>query len=194
MEGYEWANKPRKNKRGGGVAILIREDIYHLTEVVDNLEDHDQEILWIKLNRAKKKIFIGIFYGPQEKCSNEESERQYAQITSQINKMKNEGQVILMGDFNAKLEVRKENIHQEQSRNGKNMQKMLEDTKTTPITLKADIGNWTRSRKRKENTERSIIDYIIMTDDIKNNTKLIYIDEIGSYKLKGKKKLTTTPS
>ena len=63
---------------------------------------------------------------------------------------------------------------------------MLEDTKTTPITLQADIGNWTRTIKRNENTERSIIDYIIMTDDIKNNTKLIHIDEIGSYKLKGK--------
>ena len=185
VEGYEWVNKPRKNKRGGGVALLIREDIYHLTEVVENLEDQDQEILWITM-KQNKKVFIGIFYGPQEKCSNEEAERQYSQITSQINKMKKEGQVILMGDFNAKLEVKKSNITQEQSRNGRIMKKMLDDTDTTPITLQANIGNWTRSRKRKDEIERSIIDYVIMTEGIKNNTKMVYIEEAGSYKLTGK--------
>ena len=53
------------------------------------MEDNDQEITWIKLKNGRNKdVFIGIFYGPQEKCSNEEAERQYAQITTQINKLK----------------------------------------------------------------------------------------------------------
>ena len=187
VEGYEWVNKPRKNRRGGGVALLIREDIFHLIEVVENLEDHDQEIAWIKFKHANNKVFIGIFYGPQEKCSNEEAERQYGQITTQINKLKNEGQVILMGDFNAKLPVKKENIiNQEMTRNGKCMQKMLEETSTIPVTLQADIGMWTRSRKRKDSIERSIIDYVIMTEAAKNYFSLIHIDEVGIHKLKGK--------
>ena len=69
IKGYEWINKPRTNKNGGGVAILIREDIKHLTEVVNDLEDHDQEIAWIKLDNKRAKKFVGIYYGPQEKCS-----------------------------------------------------------------------------------------------------------------------------
>ena len=186
VEGYEWINKPRNNRRGGGVAMLIREDIYHQIETVDDLEDQDQEILWIKLNTTKSKVFIGIFYGPQEKCSNEEAERQYAQITSQINKLKSKGEVILMGDFNAKLEIDKENVKQELSRNGKHMLSMLNVTNTTPITLHADVGIGTRARKRKDIIEKSIIDYVIMTSEIEKNTNLVHIDEAGIYKLKGK--------
>ena len=75
IQGYEWINKPRKNRAGGGVALLIRQDIHHLTEQVEDLEDHDQEIIWIKLDHKRTKTFIGIYYGPQEKCSNEESRK-----------------------------------------------------------------------------------------------------------------------
>ena len=64
VQGYKWVNKPRKNKGGGGVAILVREDIAHLTEEVPDLEDQDQEVAWIKLETARSKTFIGIFYGP----------------------------------------------------------------------------------------------------------------------------------
>ena len=186
VQGYEWVNKPRSNRKGGGVAILIRNDIFPLTQRVEDLEDHDQEILWLKIDNGKSKIFVGIFYGPQEKCSNEEAERQYAQLTMQINKLKNKGQVILMGDFNAKLEVENIKIQQKQSRNGKNLEKLMEDTDTIPISLQQNNQAWTRVRKRKENIEKSIIDYIIMTKPMAEATTLVYVDEAGTHKLKGK--------
>ena len=91
-----------------------------------------------------------------------------------------------MGDFNAKLEVITENITQSQSRNGKHLEKMLQDTDTTPVTLKADKGAWTRSRKRLNTTERSIIDYVIMTKNMSNNLSMVHVDEDGLFKLKGK--------
>ena len=186
VQGYEWINKPRKGRTGGGVAMLIREDIYHLTEPVEDLEDQNQEILWVKIEAKRAKTYIGIYYGPQEKCSKEEAERQYAQITSQINKLKTKGQVILMGDFNAKLEIKTQNITQNQTRNGKYLQKMLDDTDTKPVTLQADIVAWTRTRKRKDIMEKSIIDYVIMSNPIADLTKMVHIDEAGIYKLKGK--------
>ena len=186
VQGYEWINKPRHNKRGGGVAILIRNDIYPMTQKVEDLEDLDQEILWVKIDNGKTKLYVGIFYGPQEKCSNEEAERQYAQLTTQINKLKNMGHVILMGDFNAKLEVKNNKIQQEQTRNGKNLEKLMEDTDTIPISLQQNPNSWTRVRKRKDNIEKSIIDYIIMTKPMAEATKLVYVDEAGTYKLKGK--------
>ena len=96
------------------------------------------------------------------------------------------GQVILMEDFNAKLEVKKPKIQQEQSRNGKLLEKLMEDTNTIPVSLKENQHSWTRVRKRKEKTEKSIIDYIIMTKEMAEATKLVYVDEIGTLKLKGK--------
>ena len=85
--GYTWINAPRKTT-GGGVAFLIRDDIKHLTKEVPNLEVQDQEIKWIEWKKGKQKLYIGIYYGPQEKCSDEEAERQFSQITSQVHKLK----------------------------------------------------------------------------------------------------------
>ena len=182
----EWINKPRNNRNGGGVAILIRNDILPITQRVENLEDQEQEIIWVKIDNGKKKVYVGIFYGPQEKCSNEEAERQYAQLATQITKLKSMGEVILMGDFNAKLEVKNDRIQQEQSRNGKQLEKLLEETDTIPISLHENQQAWTRVRKRKDKIEKSVIDYIIMSKDIASITKLVYVDEAGTHKLKGK--------
>ena len=181
-QGYHWINGPRSTN-GGGVALLIRDDIRHITKQVQNLEDQDQEIIWIEI--TGKKVYIGVYYGPQEKCSDEESERQYSQITSQINKLSKQGEVILVGDFNAKLEVNNQCVQQNQSRNGKNMQRMLDETSMKPISLEATIGHWTRVN-RKDTSERSVIDYILMSETIAKTTRYIEIDEAGAYRLKGK--------
>ena len=53
VTGYSWYNKPRK-AGSGGVAILIRDDIKHMTEQEDSLEDHDQEIIWIRIKKTPK--------------------------------------------------------------------------------------------------------------------------------------------
>ena len=184
VSGYSWINKPRRSD-GGGVAFLIRNDIEKNIEKIENLEDHDQEILWIRLNTHGTKTSIGIFYGPQEKSSKEEAERQYAQLTSQISKLKAEGEIILMGDFNAKVTVQKNQINQKETRNGTFLNTMTEDTDTKITSLNANHGTWTRVN-RKNTTERSIIDYVIMTEGVANNTKSITIDEIGTHRLKGK--------
>ena len=67
IPGYEWINKPRKNRTGGGVALLIRQDIHHLTEVIEGLEDQDQEIIWAKLENSRAKTRIGMSMTPQRK-------------------------------------------------------------------------------------------------------------------------------
>ena len=183
--GYHWINGYRKSGKGGGVALLVRDDIKHLTKEETDLEDQDQEIKWLKLMSGRKTTFIGIYYGPQEKVSNEEADRQYSQITSQIIKLKKKGEIILMGDFNAKLEINNNIVSQKQSRNGEYMQRMLDETNMIPKSLEADIGHWTRV-KRKDTKERSVIDYVLISEGIVNSIKHIEIDEIGACRLKGK--------
>ena len=126
-----------------------------------------------------------MYYGPQEKCSNEEADRQYSQLSSQVNKLKRKGEVILVGDFNAKLEINKREVQQRASKNGEYMERMITETSTIVKSLDAITGNWTRV-KRKDQNERSVIDYVIMTENIAKTTKYIEIDEIGAHRLKGK--------
>ena len=59
--------KNRPNREGGGVALLIREDIVDLIKEVTDVEDYNQEILWIQTKEKRRKLSIGVFYGLQEK-------------------------------------------------------------------------------------------------------------------------------
>ena len=183
-QGYHWINGPRSTN-GGGVALLIREDIKHMTNRAPEVEDQDQEVKWVEYNSGKNKVYIGVYYGPQEKVSDEETERQFSQLTSQINKLRKLGEVILVGDFNAKLEINNDVVQQKISRNGKCMQRMLDETGLQTKSLEATIGHWTRV-KRKDTSECSVIDYVLMTEKTAQSTKYLEIDESGAYRLKGK--------
>ena len=81
-----------------------------------------------------------------------------------------------MGDFNAKLEIEKEGMKQNQSRNGKLLYQLLETTGMTTVnTRREHIGTWTRVNTSNAN-EKSIIDYMLsspMVSGIKSaNLKL----------------------
>ena len=81
VPGYTWYNKPKK-AGSGGVALLFRDDIKHMVKPVQDLEDHEQEIIWGEVSACSNtpKLFVGVYYGPQEKCSIEEADRQYSQV------------------------------------------------------------------------------------------------------------------
>ena len=56
LEGYApWYHKPRPDRNGGGVAITVRNDLKCNTQIVDDLEDNNQEIIWIQISINKKK-------------------------------------------------------------------------------------------------------------------------------------------
>jgi hypothetical protein len=185
LTNYTWITRNRPHKEGGGVAILIRNDITQKTSTITNLEDQDQEILWIQIKLNKKPINIGVFYGPQENTLSDETERQYSQLASQIHKLKKKGEVILTGDFNAKLQINTPPINQNESRNGKLLKDLLKNTELNPVSIENIYINWTREHRKKHN-EKSTIDYILMTKNIANQVENIQIDSNHIYTLKGK--------
>ena len=162
----------------------MREDSSKCTPVTD-LEDHDQETLWIEIKTRKTKTYIGVFYSPQENCSAAEVRRQYSQLQSQIIKLKQYGNIILTGDFNAKLPIKNEKVTQNKSRNGTHLEKLIKKNNLHTASLNATQGNWTRVN-RKNPTERSIIDYIITNKELKESITNLTIDEKGIHRLKGK--------
>ena len=105
------------------MAIAVKEEIASKTTKVENIEDHEQEIVWIEYKPTNNnKIYIGAYYGKQEKEPREIIEREYSQLQTQINQLEKTGSIILTGDFNAKLKITDNNITQEQSPNGNHLQ------------------------------------------------------------------------
>jgi hypothetical protein len=185
IKGYTRRTQTKPNK-AGGIAIAIRDDIINNTEAIKTEEDDRLEIAWIKIKAPKTTIYRGTYYGKQEGELKETVEREFATITRQVLKIKEDGHIILTGDFNAKLPILKNNTTiQERSRNGKIMERMLEMTTLTPISTKSKKGTWTRAN-RHNTLEKSIIDYIICDDHMSRSLTDIVIDEEGILRPKGK--------
>ena len=185
IQGYKWINeKTRANKGGGGVAIAVREDLIHRTQQPQNLETRNEEATWIQIKTNQNNLlFIGTYYGKQETEKETIVEEEYTTLTTQINTLKTKGEVVLTGDFNAKLRVEKEGeCLQEESRNGKLLKTMMKNTNMEAANLRNDAkGVWTRQHRHNA-SERSVIDYILTPAD--NKIKEIITDEEGLLTLK----------
>ena len=184
IKGYTWEFRNRTTKNGGGVAQLLADNITKYTNTTQNLDDHNQEIIWTQIKTGPTIIHMGTYYSPQESCTKEEIQRQYNQLSNQIQKLKQTGEIILTGDFNAKLKINNKKVNQNQSRNGRLLQNLINQHNLTPISTKANQGQWTRINRKNPN-QKSIIDYIIISDSLNKYIKDIIIDEEGIYRIKG---------
>ena len=185
IKGYKWFYKNRKNREGGGVAIAARKDLLKSTTEVENLEDQNQEVLWVQLKSFHETTFVGVYYGKQETDKREEVQTEYSQLQTQVHKLEQIGEVILLGDHNAKLEINKGQIQQKQSRNGDYMKEFLEATHLYPASLEADHGNYTWV-DRNETNKKSIIDYVCVSENLKPKIKSLIIHEEGILRAKSK--------
>ena len=75
----------------GVLAFLIRKDIECITERIEDLQIV-REILWI-IVKAKKPIYIGCYYGPQEN-SNKDVQAEYEHTTELVGKYQRNHNVI----------------------------------------------------------------------------------------------------
>ena len=133
IKGYNIHTKNRQNEEGGGIALLIRNDIYHITELLENPPSHEPEIMWINV-KIKPEIIIGIYYGKQENTPTEQITNEFNILTEDINQRSHpDRNIILMGDFNAKLTFNTNQIEQTKSRNGNLLQNLLETTNMVAV-------------------------------------------------------------
>ena len=85
---YTLFSKIREGKNGGGVAILVRDDIRNI--VTPQIPERNIELLWVFIQRRKKRpLFIGSYYGKQEtRTSKNEIEREYQLLSEEIEEKK----------------------------------------------------------------------------------------------------------
>ena len=186
IKGYRWIDKPRANNSGGGIGILVSEKIAQNTTEDTSGEEHEQlETIWIKIECRPKNIAIGAFYGPQENAKIGDVKGIYTTLSNQITRKATNSEVIIAGDFNAKLTINKNNCKQQESRNGKLLKEMIENNNLITASLNSSSGNWTRVN-RKKTDEKSMIDYILTTPGIAKSIQTLIIDEEGHLRVKGK--------
>ena len=174
--------KPRHSKQGGGLAFLIRKEIAHLVSTVTPENKVDTQSSWLSLN-YNKKVFLGVFYGRHESDPKSTIITDFGQLTEEIQAHKSQqGEILLVGDFNSKLQVR--NV-QEQSRNGEVMTAMIQATNLNVLNSSNICeGTWTRVASA---TQKSIIDYALCSENLTPHIQSMTIDDTGHYKLVGKK-------
>ena len=132
-------------------------------------------VKWINLKSRPRNIAIGVFYGPQNNDKAEKIKDIYYELETQIKQKAKENEIIIGGDFNARLELKNEAGNQTENSNGKKLQRIIENNSLIPISTKAQYGLWTRVN-RNNIEERSVIYYIITTEAIESNTTSLIIE------------------
>ena len=86
------------------ILIAIKEQLKTIVAEVNREKKIDQT-LWVLLNNQKIQVRMGVIYGPQENVtSNSELKKMYESISVYIGKNNNQ-QIMILGDFNAKIRI-----------------------------------------------------------------------------------------
>ena len=94
----------------------------------------------------------------------------FTALGHQIAQKAQNNEVIIAGDFNAKLQINSNSCKQHISRNGKLLREIMDNNDLTPANLKSNHGIWTRVN-RKNAEQKSVIDYILTTEQIARRIK-----------------------
>ena len=187
LKGFgKWKSKERTEKAGGGVGICARQNLTSKLTKMENIEDQDQDIVWVEMGlKANKKVHFGCYYGKQENDKKEVLNKEYEQLDTQLGQITEKGEAMIMADFNAKLEIKDEKYKQTQSKAGDRLADLIKKHNLVPISLKSTTGKWTW-QSRQNNQEKSIIDYVLVTPGLANSITEINVDEAGLHRIKGK--------
>lgn len=162
IEGYRWIGRPRRNKQGGGIGLLIKDSLANQT-TIHVVGEEELEILWIKIKRKQQQpVMIGLYYGKQEsRTTKTEAEYEVNEIKTQIENIQTEtDEIILIGDFNAK-------IGRDQSRNGKIIEEYIIQDCNLKLVNGSEkcIGHYTRVNTANPD-EKSAIDFVFVSTKI----------------------------
>ena len=182
IDGYTFFSRKRENKVGGGVGILVRNDI--CLNTAPHISERSIEIIWVSIRRKGYPPFlVGTYYGKQETRTNKnEIEHEMHLLTEEIQEMKKEGEILLIMDGNAKIGL----LNETTSRNGSLLKQVFEYTGLSIINNSNKCtGRITRKNTKRDN-EFSAIDFILADNAVKQWIVSALIDEDGLFKVRGK--------
>ena len=183
LDGYTLYSRCRKNGSGGGVAVLVRNDV--VKNIAPHISDRNIELIWISVRRKHRQpIFVGCYYGKQEcRVSSDEITQEMSDLQEEITEMKKEGDIFLAMDGNGKIGI----LGEAMSRNGKLLKQVFDNTNLIVMNKSEKChGSITRRNTGNEH-EFSAIDFIVATENVEKCIEKVLIDEDGLALIKGKK-------
>ena len=157
ITGFTFFGKSRLNKKGGGIGILISDEIKNLISL--HTSERNLEIMWIGIRRKNHHpLFIGCYYGKQEtRCNKEEITEEMRLLSEEIEELKHEGNILIFMDGNGKVGL----LGEEKSRNGILLEEVFEAQDLTLMNKnKICTGKITRQNTKNAN-ENSAIDFVV---------------------------------
>ena len=108
IDGYKWFGKPRTSQRSqrgvGGIGFLVRECLVSEVEFITALVH--EESVWMKVRgeRGRLALYIGCVYMPTDSTSVAALDTCYKRLKEDILSFREKGKVVLLGDFNARVD------------------------------------------------------------------------------------------
>ena len=186
IEGYEIFESIRKHKKDGGTAVGVHKA---LDPVLIKKYDDEFEIIVVEVEIQSKKVRIITGYGPQETWPESERLPFFLALEEEILNSKLNGiPLIIQMDANSKLGPRiiKDDPHI-QSPNGQILEGILERHNLVVVnSLNSKCkGKITRKRVTVNTLEQSIIDFLIVSEEVAVMLDSLLIDEDQNFALVG---------
>ena len=180
IPGYSQIFRNDRSGNSGGIMLAVKENIKTVTLEVTQEKEIGQS-LWILLDNNRSKIRIGVIYAPQEHVtSNNELKVMYNNISKQISIAQEERQqVLILGDFNAKVGTYIEGNKPTVTKGGRQLMKMAKKYDLVIINKEKEVckGLWTRVQGQ----ERSILDYVLTNSKLLSTVTEMIVDENKQY-------------
>ena len=182
IDGYKFFGRKREGKSGGGVGILVKNDI--ADKVIPHISERPIEMMWLSVRRNQiEPLFIAVYYGKQESRTNkEEIEQEMSLLQEEISEMSNEGDVIIAMDANAKIGL----LNEEISRNGRLILQVFQEEDLNIVNGSEKCEGRITRQNTKNAQEISAIDFVVTCQEGMKMITRMSIDEDGIYKIKGK--------
>ena len=167
-----------RNKQGGGTVIGVHKALAPVL-IEEYSEDFELLVVEVKINNKEIRIITG--YGPQETWPENERMPFFQALEKEIIKAELNGKSMFIEmDSNSKLgpEIISHDPH-EQSPNGKILAGIISRHGLIVANSLKDKckGLITRRRETINSVEESIIDHVIISEDLENEMDSIRIDE-----------------
>ena len=183
IDGYTFFGRARVGQKGGGVGILIRDDIKG--RVIPHISERPIELIWVSIRRKNNDpLIIGCYYGRQEtRCNKDEITEEMKLLSEEIEEYKKEGEVVVFMDGNGKIGL----LGEEKSRNGKMLEEVFDQHNLLVMNRSSKCNGKVTRQNTKNPDEKSAIDFIVAEEIFENRIETMIVDENGLLKMKGEK-------
>ena len=179
IPGYRCKVMETRENGWGGIMVLAKVEISNLIQIKRE-QRNEAEMLFLQVTCGRSLMTIGIIYAPQEnQVDRHQLDNIYQIMRDEIEKAKDEGHVVMiMGDLNCKVGKHIEGNTTEITKGGRRLLKMKEEMDMTILNAERNCqGLWTRTQKDIHTTKKSVIDYVLISEEHKGIVEKMEIDE-----------------